>query len=434
MSHPGRVAVLNKIKRARNAVASIDDIEDLRSAIFSFMDAASRTVLAAPPTSQPGWAATVKGEDGAPLWSPKEAELIEKVMGSMKGGADEDLTTQPNQPNNPIVKNAEEEPIKFSIDEIYYTIKNYFAQLDEDNKKLSEQFGALALVNDKKGDFGPYPPYVPFPISPRIVLPLVNTFLESLRLMVSIGPLQSGFLRVILSISTGIFELARGEWRNAVLSFLGVFGEGMVYVGAIGKVFRLVYGFMDPDIQDRLEDDMFKGGKSVFTGFWLWLFSLTAPALIRGKIVELHNTLKGYVDTYNERMASVKQGLDAQLAPLGLEADFKELDTDAIPSFDDIQSIQRMLHLPQIQCAQETQTLLAPLLTIPPLRLFLELAGITVSKEILEKQCTGVSRSLADALAKTVIPSIVPTKGGGAGHRRTRRCRKTPAKRKTRKQ
>jgi hypothetical protein len=423
-----QAAVLNKIKKTKAALENIDDVEALRGHIFSFMNAVGRTVLASQ-SSVAGWAKTIKDDDGSPLWTAEQAETIEKVFSRQKGG-------QVKYQTDPIVERVTPyDPASFSLDESYRGVKKYLDELDERNKVLASQIGPVAMINDKKKEdyiVGPYPPVlpIPVPISPRIVLPAINTFLESLRLMVTFGPLQSDFLRMVLSITTGIFEVARGEWRNGVLSFLGVFGSWLVYAGTVGKVFRLVYGFISPDIQDRLEDDFFEGGKSLFIGFWLWLFSLTAPAFIREKLVHLHDTLVAQVDAFNEKIGTIEAAAQAQAAPLGLRVDFKRLDPGAVPSFDDIQNIQRLLRLPQIQCLDATQEVIAPLLGQPAIRLVFEMIGIVTSKEIRDEKCADIPRTFSAAVAASLKPTVRPAQTAG---RRTRRNKKQSSKRKTRK-
>ena len=444
-----QAAVLNKIKRTKAALADVDDVEALRENIFSFMNAVGRTVLASgtsASTGSQGWAQTIKDEDGNPLWTPEQASLIEKAFGQ-KGGA------SPYQTDPIVDQEKPYDPASFSLDETYYGVKKYLSDLDERNKVLASQIGTVAMIKDKKNDYivGPYPPVlpIPLPISPRIVLPAINTLLESLRLMVSVGPLQSDFLRMVLSITTGIFEVARGEWRNGVLSFLGVFGSWLVYAGTVGKVYRLVYGFISPDIQDRLEDDLFEGGKSLFIGFWLWLFSLTAPQFIRDKMVTLHDTLVDQVNAFNEKVRTIEAAAQLQAAPLGLRVDFKRLDPGAVPSFDDIQNIQRLLRLPQIQCLDATREVVAPLLEQPAVRLVLEMIGITTSEKVLKEKCAGIPRTFGEAAADYLKPTVGPAPAPALANedpqpaqragrrRRTRRRRSTKKQvksRKTRKQ
>lgn len=423
---PRKEDVLKKIKNTKDRIARIDDMEKFGGAVYSFMDAVSRTLLSHQggsgpgPKSESGWAAQITDKKGRPLWTADQSALIEKGFATVGG----QVYTQNKYETTPIVQPATPyDPMSFSVDDIYYNTKKYLDELDEKNKQWASTFGPIAMIKDKKDDymFGPFPPYMPIaiPVSPRLILPAINTFLETLRVMVTFGPLESGFLRTILSVVTGIFEVFRGEWRNGALSFLGVFNSAFVYIGSIGKIFRLVYGFISPDIQDNLEDNIFEGGKSLFIGVWLWLFSMTAPASIRAKMMEIYNDLAAKIPEFNKKIGEIEAATRASLAPSGMTATFKRLDPGLIPSFDDIQAIQSVLRMPEIQCLDSTREMIAPLLEEPILRLILEFVGFKTSPAEIAKKCTGIPTDFSSAVQEGLVESVGPVKVKG-GRRRTR--------------
>ena len=91
-----------------------------------------------------------------------------------------------------------------------------------------------------------------------------------------------------------------------------------------------------------------------------------------------------------------------------------------MPSFDDIQQLQRLLRAPEIQCLDATQAALAPLAGQAAFRVVLELLGVTVDKALLEKKCAGRPRTLKNVMEQAAMPTVSPAKGGGR-RRRTRR-------------
>lgn len=412
-----------RIKEAKDALRGAG-LEELKGGVYQFMDAASRTYLAAKGGAKKGWAKNITDSAGSPLWNVTQANIIENVFPSVAlvGGADADAESK--YQTTPIVQPAEPlDPQTISLDSAYESAKEYLKTLDERNRALSQELGPIALIKDRKNDYmiGPVPPYLPvgIPISPRLVLPILNTFLESLRLMATFGPLESDFLRMLFSVATAVLEVARGEWRNGVLSALGVLGPTMVYAGTVGKIFRLVYGFIAPDLQDTLEDNFFEAGKSLLVGPWLWLFSLTAPAFIREQMASLTDTVRTQVENFNGVMGELEAAAQAQATPLGLRVDFKRFDPALVPSFDDIQQLQRLLRAPEIQCLDATQAALAPLANQAAFRVVLELLGVTVDKALLEKKCAGRSRTLKHVMEQAALPTI--SKQAGGRHRRTRR-------------
>jgi hypothetical protein len=455
-----RETIKERIQEAKAAVGG-SVLENLKGGVYKFMDTASRTYLAA----QKGGAeaiASLKDTKGNPLWSVDEVAEIAGTflqLGGAEpaGAADKGITTavdkgittavdkgittavdkgtttavdkgtttaaKPKYQTTPTVQPAQPlDPQSVSLDRAYHSIQDYLKQLDERNRALSQELGPIALIKDRTTDYmiGPFPPYMPvaLPVSPRLVLPIINTFLETLRLLATFGPLESDFLRMLFSAATAVLEVARGEWRNGVLSALGVFGPWYVYAGTIGKVFRLVYGFVAPDIQDALEENMFMAAKSLLVGPWLWLFSLTAPAFIRDQMTKLTDTLKKQVDNFNGIVTDLESAAQAKAAPLGLRLDFNRLDPALVPSFDDIQQIQRLLRAPEVQCLDATQAALAPLAKQAAFRVILELLGIVVDPALLEKKCRGQPRTLKNVLESAASYSITAQKGGKRTTRR----------------
>lgn len=436
-----RDTIKERIQEAKVAVGG-SVLENLRGGVYKFMDTASRTYLAA----QKGGAeavANLKDTKGAPLWSADEVAQITGFFLQAGGaipatpaspavpaaGSDAPRAANPKYQTIPTVQPAKPlDPQSISIDRTYHSIQDYLKQLDERNRALSQELGPIALIKDRATDYmiGPVQPYMPvgIPVSPRLVLPILNTFLETLRLMATFGPLENDFLRMLFSAATAVLEVARGEWRNGVLSALGVFGPWYVYAGTIGKVFRLVYGFVAPDIQDGLEEHMFEAAKSLLVGPWLWLFSLTAPAFIRDQMTKLTETLRTQVENFNGVVADLESAAQTQAAPLGLRVDFKRLDPALVPSFDDIQQIQRLLRAPEVQCLDATQAALAPLAKQAAFRVILELLGVVVDPALLEKKCVGRPRTLKKVVESAAIPSISKQIGGQRKRTTRRRAKK----------
>ena len=421
--------VLYNIQKTKRRLERGVDATVLGGAVYKFMDAVSRTML----THQEGGAvADVKGADGAPLWTVGQAKLIEGGLHTMKGGAE----SEPEKKYAPSLFDSPYDPSKFSLDDIYYNTKKHLSKLDDDNKQWASKFGPLAFIKNKQEDYIipiPTPAGVPIqvPVSPRLILPAANTFLETLRILTTVGPLESGFLRTITSISTAMFEVFSGNWKNGALSLLGVISPLFVYFGTIGKSFRFIYGFINPTVQDDIEDSLFEGGKSLFVGVWLWLFSVVAPAPIRKKMKELQEKLVAQLPGFNEKIASAEAAVRTTLVPQGLTVDFARLEAGMIPSFDDIQNIQRVLSIKEIQCLDATQQMIEPLLKEPILRLVFELIGVKTSTEKRGEFCAGVPGDLVSAATESIVGPVKPiqtTGGRRTRRRRSRQHRKTKRK------
>jgi hypothetical protein len=88
--------------------------------------------------------------------------------------------------------------------------------------------------------------------------------------------------------------------------------------------------------------------------------------------------------------------------------EFPKIPLDKIPSFDDIQNFQAILHQPEIVCSPVFQQALTPAMTIPVLRVFLELLDIPTRPEKMAEMCKDQPASVADAVTKALTPTIVP--------------------------
>ena len=415
--------VLYSIRKTKRRLERGVDATVLGGAVYKLMDAVSRTMLA---HQEGGSVADVKGEDGTPLWTVGQAELIEGGLQAMKGGADgSDVnpqadTTQVDTKEKyaPPLFDSSFDPSKFSLDDMYYNTKKYLAELDKKNKVWSMKGGPIAFIKKKEADYiVTIPTTVPIqvPVPPRLMLSAANTFLETLRILTTVGPLESGFLRTITSISTAMFEVFNGNWKNGALSLLGVISPMFVYVGTLGKSFRFIYGFINPTIQDDIEDSLFEGGKSMFIGAWLWLFSVIAPAPIRAEMEKLQNKLVEQMANFNEQIKAAEQKIQETLNPRGMTMNLQRLKPGMIPSFDDIQNIQSILMMKEIQCLDATQEILKSLMEEPVLRFIFELMGIKTSAEKRAEFCAGVPTTLVAAATQSLVGPATPIKDDTPG-------------------
>jgi hypothetical protein len=79
------------------------------------------------------------------------------------------------------------------------------------------------------------PGYIP--IIPRMLPLLVTIFVEGIRLLFSVGPMSNDIARKVLSIVLALIDFLKGEWKHALLSFAGYYGQYPLVIGIILKVF-----------------------------------------------------------------------------------------------------------------------------------------------------------------------------------------------------
>lgn len=400
--------VLRQIENAKQYLSANKDV--IAERVYDAMDGFSRSVLGLQGTGA-GWTKGATTAAGEALWPEASAGVVEEALPiALQAGGAFSVKGIKLKADSQLVQPLEIPTI--SLDEIYKQVKEYLASIDEKNRELAAAIGPVAFINkmDRDPGFGPVLPYMPFRVQfpARAILPMLNGVLESIRLMVTVGRFQNDTLRKLLSVVLAILDVSRGEWRDGVMSLLGVFSSQGSLVGVIGKTFRWVYNFISPDIQERIEDDLYAGGKSMFVGFWLWLLSVAAPDFVRATINNLLETANKQISKMEENVSEIQQKAIASGEAQGLQVTFPEFPLKRLPSFDDIQNFQSILHRPEVQCSAEFQAVLQPALAIPPIRILLELLNFPTLPEDLQKVCAGRPPTVAESLAESMTPMVMP--------------------------
>jgi hypothetical protein len=430
--HPiSEAEVLRTLQEAKTAVQTHKD--QLPNALYKAMNGFSQTFLSyKEKNGAAGWAKEAVDEFGEPLWTAEQAAEIEAafpVAVAQAGGA-MGVESLKFGPSSTLITPTE--PINFSIDEIVGNVSSYLAALDKKNRELAALIGPVAIINNMKEDprIGPLP-FIgrEVQIPARAILPMINAALEACRLLVSNQLIDSSFLRSILSFALAILDISRGEWRDGILSALGLFGKQWMMIGLIGKTARWVYNFISPDIQSRLSTDIFDASKSMIVGFWLWWVSILSPDYVRATINDMIATATKPLETINEQLAKVEQQAQVSAAKLGAKVVFPRLPIERIPSFDDIQNFQSLLHQPEIVCSAAFQQAIQPAMSIPVLRVVLELLNIPITPEKKAEVCKDIpaNQSIVNSVAQALEPTVVlptPKVGGSTIIRRQRRTRR----------
>jgi hypothetical protein len=395
--------VLRQIDKVKKYVQTHQN--ELPKALYEAMDGFSRTLLAHK-NNQPQ-----PTTDGTSQWTQEQQEILKEALplAIQKGGALQagDLKFGPE---SELVKSAL--PMDFSLDKIAEQVKHYLASIDQKNRELASIIGPVAMIKQvyPTGDVhvGPFYPYLPVPVAipTNAILVLINAVLESCRLLVSSSMLDVPILRQILSLVLAIYDVLRGQWRDGVLTMMGFFSESWVLYGVIGKTTRWIYNFIAPDIQQRIESDMYAGFKSMMLGYWLWVASIVSPDYVRLAIQNLIDTAKRPLEEVNQTLATLEAQAQKSAATIGAQVTFPRLPLDKLPSFDDIQNFQTLLHQPELYCSPAFQTALAPAMVIPVLRLVFELMDIPTNSDSLAKACEGQPATLVEAITESLAPTV----------------------------
>jgi hypothetical protein len=378
---------------------------NLPAALYDAMDGFSRTFLAQ----------THDQDTGSSVWNEDQKTILKEALPLVKqtGGALEkgDLKFGPD--SKYITPSG---PIDFSLDQMAENVKQYLMAIDQKNRELASIIGPVAMIKQvyPTGDVsvGPFYPYLPAPISipANTILVIINAVLEACRLLVSNNLVNVPILRQILSFVLAMYDILRGQWRDGILSFMGFFSQSWMIYGMIGKTARWVYAFIAPDIQQRIESDVYAGFKSMMLGYWLWVASIVSPSYVRLAIQNLINAAKQPLEQINETLATMESQAQASASAIGATVTFPRLPLEKLPSFDDIQNFQTLLHQPELYCSPAFQSALAPAMTIPVLRFVFELMNIPTTPDALTKACEGQPATIAEAITEKLAPTVtLPT-------------------------
>ncbi len=406
------------------------DRDKIPDRIYNAIEGISSTMLAYKyGKGQPGWSQVLVDQKGGKLFTEQESHDLEKAAktiepflnnvllegAAMVGGADFS-NMKAGMDNEMIQPPSGVDPGSLSFDKLYYDFLKKLEDSDTYWRAIADQMGVVKTFEeqDAKGIIMlPTVPPIPIPylIPAKAKLPLVNALLESLRLLVSNPVIDIGAFRMLFSFLLAILDLLRGEWKNALLSFLGAWSQNAMYIGIVGKLVRNAWLLIAPDLQHDIQRVLFDSTKSFIVGFFLWAFSIFSPDAIRMVIQQSVDKAREMVAQFNEQIAGLEQQAQAAASAAGVDVSFKRIPEDMIPSLEDIQNLQTLLRIPSVVCSNEFKGIIGPMSAVPPLRLVLELFGVPTDPEIQAKICEGVNPELSSAITDVMTPTVT-AKGG----------------------
>jgi hypothetical protein len=458
MSSPDERKKILEEKLTESETIVQTNTQEIPDRLYSALEGISSTLLAwKQHGGKSGWSTSLVDSKGGSLFSSEESKELERVATiaepfleslfndaiMMVGGAElTNLKTSVNSSNGIVKMPSVVNPEDISMDKLYYGLLNKLDDYDRQWRDVVNQIGIIKTFEsqDAKGVVMlPFVPPIPVPyvIPARSKLPIINTLLEMLRIMVSNTVFDAPTFRVLLSFAIAILDLLRGEWKHALLSALGAYSVAGMWVGLGGKVLRDAWLLISPDLQHQLQKTVYQSSKSFVAGFFLWGFSTFSPDVIRMSIHTATEKMRETIGNFNEQIASVEAKAKEVAKPVGVDVNFQRIPDSMVPSFDDIQNLQTLVKVPEVYCSAEFQQILKPLLLVPPLRLALELFNIPTVQEDIDSQCKGKEGSLSDTLAEKATPIVTPLTPepeaaavnvakakGGTRKRRTRKAKR----------
>jgi len=409
---------------------SNEDQSVMRKKVYDTFSGISFLILEAKKNNfKKGWAYKILDRHNDPMFERDEAKIVEDAVqkfvkplfhpSSNKVGGNMSVKASAS---GQIVKPTLD-PEELSIDRMFWKIRDMIQSIDDQVKNFSREIGPFRFFYDKNTpDFRfplpiPAPPpvfvsVVMVPVNPRAIPIVIGLIIEAIRITTTVGPLTNDTARKFLSLTLGLIDFLKGDWKQGILSMIGFFGEIPMLGGLIGKVLLNLLDLIAPDIQERMTMDIYQSGKSIFIGFLLWGFANFAPDFVRLSVRNQFDAIKKVVEDANGKIHEIEAAMQKSVEPAGLELKMKDIPEGFVPTFDDIQNLQAIVRQPTIYCSKEFQEAIQPLRKIPPIRLILELMSIPTDPQTLAFECKG---SAGESLEKTVenlmTPEITPKPG-----------------------
>jgi hypothetical protein len=406
----------NTLERVQNTLLNeIDrfDVNALYTGIHVLSDAATKWLRE---DRGRGWSEAVTTPTGTKAFETEaEQQVVEEFFNAiddadaaaMAGGAGEETAVEK------IKRFAAEhiDPQKISIDLAYMRTTEVLDKMDRDLKDLARQIG-LVKFQDTMPAIPLYQFGIPYEITGRTLIPLINGLVEMMRIFATFGPEAVDFLRVPLSVLTAMIDVGRGDWKKGVLSMLGVFGRWPAAIGIFGKILRDLFLFISPDISTEMRDVFYKSTKSFFAGVLFWSFSTFAPEPIYRLVEASFKELGAIIKTINEKVDEAERTLMSQIPDAMKQCydiQFRRIPEGIIPEFDNLEALQAAFNVPELYCSPAVREQIEKITYIPPIRLMLELLNVPTLKEDFDKRCVGIAsenKSMEDAVLEALKPIV----------------------------
>ena len=384
-----------------------------------------------------GWSSKVVNDYGQPILGYKEQENVENIFKSapwirevLKGSAasaDADASAPLQKGGNltltndgnivtkiaDVLSNLKSEDI--SLDAMLQAFIKKTADVDEYMAKLSGPFkkmtsfdvplGPQAYALKQAGQ-----PYPGIPFQP--VLYLLLTLLDCLR----VSRALVGHKDTPLTILVLLEEIISGQWRQALLTSVGLISPSGVAVGTIAKYFVNVWILINPSLRTEIVEVVFKGTKSAIVGFFIWCISILPPEFIRNRMQESLEKVTKMFESLQGKLEDMKLKANEKLKPLGKELSFKGFDKLNILAKLTIENLQNLQELSQwqvITCSSEFRAIVDELRPDPLFFFIMEMMNVPLSPKDTLKACNMASNF--PSLSQSLVPTVVDAGYAGEG-------------------
>ena len=348
-----------------------------------FHPSASHPPMRHPPMRHPpmkGGQAVAKAPSNAPS-EPTFAEQANMSEEEVQSKVEQSTGKSSDPTSNPETMTG--------LDNIYAKVMQRIGQVNSVVDGYASQYGVLKL--EKQYDMDHDIRLVPDPVIlflEPVTGPAASIFLKKIKvsfrtivfivyLVLDIARITAAvagndYNRKVLSVMVSLLELLRGDWKKAMLSFMGFYGMTPLLIGQQVKIFLTLFRMLSPTFQDTFIYGAFDATKSFFIGLLLTIFQITAPEEVRAPLIGIL-----------EKIARKKAEIDGIL----IDADLSARADHFAPTFEDFNNIQSLMDDPAFICSTEYEKLIEIINTTSVINMILQILRIPVSKEFRAYRC-----------------------------------------------
>lgn len=343
---------------------------------------------------------------------------IRAFFGQMKGGggpgepgvkavpgAD---TAIPNQSSTTKKKSTVPEIEIPTTDELVEKVMNSLNGINQTVYGIAQETGIVKMQTeadeDKLSDVHPLKPIAPavaalaapIPKQPeiikslsdvavpqRLIFILIYLFLDITRIGAAVAGKDSS--RRFLSFAVAVLDFLQGDWKKAIMTFAGYFGNDYAFIGQLGKIYLTLFQTLSPRIQDNFIYGSVNAVKSFFIGTLFTIFKLVATYEDREPVIKIMKTI-----------ANHKRSVDSVLQGEG----YKPLPDYMETSYDKLSDLQGVMDDPAFICSTEYETLLETRSKSKLLDIILTMCGIPLTPQFEDYVCDGEREPFIDLIKK----------------------------------
>lgn len=337
-----------------------------------------------------GWSAHVIDDAGTAYFVPSEQSTIESAVAPLVpvvlylfGRRDELPTT-----GGAMAAQLPEEASR-TIDGAYDGVVKYLTKGNDVVRKFGKEHGIIHMIEEQEqvGDLRPFvalgPAGAAIPVPPRAAFTLFYLALDVTRMLIAV-PFPG--MRKVMSIMLAIIDIMRGEWKEALLSFAGFYGDNPMLAGVFGKVMLESFNLISPALKDSMIYGFRDFIKSLAFGLILFGLQTFAPWPVRAEIQSAFQAIQEFLN--KETAAIAGQSLVAK------PSYFREL------SFGEIQNLQPILADTTRSCSVEIQSAIVTMRRTTLGKNLLQIMGIPITDEEIQRRCGTDTLNYAKRLAE----------------------------------